>query len=188
MNETKRLNVLVICGTIQRTVLKYMHFSEKQFYQIATPHSHTVGDGHTRSDMVEHHRRDILLENCRTQSNTVVDARTYDRTRSHKINSYRTLSHRRPYTVEHGRTKLTLTAHCRTDDHTRSNTVAHGRTKLTLTAHCRTDDHTRSNTVAQKILNCQHGLPSNFGLQVDKIPEAWVKFELQHIQSCTIQL
>ena len=75
--------------------IKVYVLSAKQFYQIATPRSHTVGNGRTRlhtvghhrtrSDVIEHHRTDILRENRRTRSNTVVHASTYDRTRSHKI-------------------------------------------------------------------------------------------------------
>ena len=49
--------------------------------------SHTVRHHCTRSDMVEHHHTDILMKNCRTQSNTVV----------HTTAHGRTWSHRRPY-------------------------------------------------------------------------------------------
>ena len=102
--------------------------------------SSTLAPGQRRSDMVEHHRTDILLKNCHTQSNTVVHMTTHGLTRSHRIYSYSTQSHRRPYTVKHGHTA----------DHTRLQMVAHGNT----------DNCTWSHTVAQKILSCQNGLPS----------------------------
>ena len=116
-NETTQCTICrATC--IQRIVSKYMYFSEKMFYQIAT-----VLHARTRSDMVEYCRTDILLKNFCTRLNTVVHARIYDCTRLHKIDSYCTRSHRRLCTVEHGRT----------GDRTRSQTVAqttaHGRTK-----------------------------------------------------------
>ena len=102
--------------------------------------------------MVEHHRTDILLKNCCTQSNMVVHTIAHGRTRSHKIYSYSTQPHRRPYTVEHGHTTFILTAHSHTDDHTRSNkvtqTTAHGcrwsHMVAQTTVHGRTRSHKKS--------------------------------------------
>ena len=93
MNETKRINA------------QFNLLFQKQFYQIDTPRSHTVGHGRTRSHTVGHHRTrlDILLEKCRTQWNTVVHAGTFDRTHSQKI----FLAH----------TVAQMTTYCRTKKH-----------------------------------------------------------------------
>ena len=110
MNETKRLDAQSAELFEQRTVLKYMYFSEEQFYQIATPRSHTLGDGRTRSDTVTHGR---------TSPHTV----GHGRTSCTDILLGRTRSWTLVHTTAHGLTKLILTTHGRTDDRTQSNMV-----------------------------------------------------------------
>ena len=138
-NKTKQNDSVHVYHQSTCTLLKNNFSSTLQH---GLRRSHTVRHHHKWSDMLEHHRTDILLRNSRTQSNTVVHMTTHGRTRSHKIYSYSTQSHRRPYMVEHGRI----------DDRTWSHMVAHGRT----------DDRIWSHMVTQKILSRQNGQPSMF--------------------------
>ena len=101
--KQNKMTQRTICGAIQHTVLNYMYFSEKQFYQIAFSCSHMVGHGHTQPDIIAH---------SRTWSNIIAHHRTD------------ILLKKLPYMVEHGHTKFILTAHSRTDDRTWSHTVA----------------------------------------------------------------
>ena len=121
MNETFQCT---FCGTMQRTSTFQKNNSVTRLLLDARTRSDTVAHGRTSLQMVGHHGTDILLENRRTQSNTVVHACTFDGRRSHKIYFYRTRLHRRPHTVAH--------------------TSAHGRRKFTFTVHGRADERTRS--------------------------------------------
>ena len=122
---------------ILRNYAAYKYFSEKQFsYQIATPRSHTVGHGCTRSDIT-------------------ADGRT---------SWHRHFAWKSPYTVEHGRTRLHIRPQTVAQNlflpHTVAQTTTHGRTHERTWSQkiyfYRTRSRRRAHTVAQKILSCQN--------------------------------